>query len=186
MAGFHEARRPAIPIRNVEQADLAAVLALNEHSVPAVNSLTAEKLEWFVGEAASFRVAVLSSSIAGFLICLPPEAPYGSPNFRWLIQRYEDFLYIDRIAIVPAFRRRGIASALYKDAVAEAGSRYRMLACEVNLRPRNRESLDFHDRLGFKPVGTHDHGSVIVQYMVRSIPPQAGEARARARTRAGP
>ena len=170
MAGFHGADRPAIPIRNVEQADLSAVLALNEQSVPAVNSLTAEEMERFVGESASFRVAEFSSSIAGFLICLPPDAPYDSPNFRWLNQRYEDFLYIDRIAVAPAFRRRGVASALYNDAVAIAGSQFRMLACEVNLRPRNRESLDFHNRLGFEPVGTQDHGSVKVQYLVKGLP----------------
>ena len=179
MAGFYEAGRPAIPVRTVERADLAAVLALNELSVPAVNSLTAEELEWFVGQAASFRVAVLSSSIAGFLICLPPEAPYSSPNFRWLNQRYEDFLYIDRIAVASAFRRRGVASALYRDAVEQADSRFGMLACEVNLQPRNHESLDFHDRLGFRPVGTQDHGSVEVQYMVRNIPRPAGQRRAR-------
>ena len=165
MAGFHGAGRPVIPIRNVEPADLAAVLALNEQSVPAVNSLTAEKMEW-----ASFRVAELSSSIAGFLICLPPDAPYDSPNFCWLNQRFEDFLYIDRIAVASAFRRRGVASALYNDAAAIAGSQFRMLACEVNLRPRNRESLDFHDRLGFEPVGTQDHGSVEVQYLVKRLP----------------
>ncbi len=154
----------------MEHADLASVLALNEQSVPAVNSLTAEQMEWFVGESASFRVAVLSSSIAGFLICLPPEAPYSSPNFRWLNQRYADFLYIDRIAVASAFRRRGVANALYKDAAASAPERYRMLACEVNVRPRNRESLGFHDRLGFEPVGTQDHGLVKVQYMVRPLP----------------
>lgn len=170
MVGFHGADRPVIAIRYVEPADLAAVLALNEQSVPAVNSLTAEKMEWFVGESASFRVAELSSSIAGFLICLPPDAPYDSPNFCWLNQRFEDFLYIDRIAVASAFRRRGVASALYNDAAAIAGSQFRMLACEVNLRPRNRESLGFHDRLGFEPVGSQDHGSVEVQYLVKRLP----------------
>ena len=79
-AASREPHRPTVRIRNVEQADLASVLALNEQSVPAVNSLRAEQMEWFVGESASFRVAVLSSSIAGFLICLPPEAPVRQPE----------------------------------------------------------------------------------------------------------
>lgn len=157
-------------IRDVTGADLPAVRAINEESVPAMNSLALERLGWFVREAEYFRVAELDSQIAGFLICLAPEAPYESPNFRWLNERYEDFLYIDRVSVSSKHQRRGIASALYRDAAEGARARFSMLAAEVNLRPRNAESLRFHDRFGFEPVGTRDHGYVEVQYMVRPLP----------------
>ena len=159
-----------IEIRDVSPADLPAVLALNERSVPSMNSLTMERMQWFAGNAAYFRVAEISGSIAGFLICMAPEAPYRSPNFLWLQERYRDFLYIDRVAVSAHFRRRGIAGALYRDAAATAPSRFQMLACEVNLRPTNPESLRFHERYGFEPVGTQDHGDVEVQYMIRALP----------------
>ena len=161
---------PSIEIRDVSAADLPSVLALNEQSVPSMNSLTMERMRWFADTAAYFRVAEISGSMAGFLICMAPEAPYRSPNFLWLRERYRDFLYIDRIAVATRFRRRGIAGTLYRDAAATASSRYRMLACEVNLRPRNPESLRFHERYGFQSVGTQDHGNVEVQYMIRSLP----------------
>lgn len=135
-----------------------------------MNSLALDDLRWFVGCAASFRVADIGGTVAGFLICLPPEASYDSPNFRWLKARYRDFLYIDRVAVPPSFRRRGIAGSLYCDASRIAPSRYSTLACEVNLRPRNDESLAFHERFGFEPVGTCDHGYVEVQYMVTALP----------------
>ena len=157
-------------IRDAVEGDLEAVLLINQSSIPAMNSVTHEQLRWFEREAEYFRVAVAASEVAGFLICLAPEAPYGSPNFRWLKERYEDFLYIDRVAVSSAFRRHGIATSLYRDAVGRARARFRLLACEVNTRPRNQESIRFHRRLGFRPVGSQDHGYVEVQYMVRALP----------------
>ena len=166
----HSAGNSIVAIRDVDLDDLPDVLALNERSVPSMNSLTMERMRWFADTAAYFRVAESSGSIAGFLICMAPEAPYRSPNFLWLQERYRDFLYIDRVAVSARFRRRGIAGTLYRDAAATDPSRFRMLACEVNLRPRNPESLRFHEQYGFEPVGTQDHGDVEVQYMIRSLP----------------
>lgn len=166
----HSAENSIVAIRDVGVDDLPEVLALNERSVPSMNSLTMERMRWFVDTAAYFRVSQIAGSIAGFLICMAPEAPYRSPNFLWLQERYRDFLYIDRVAVSAQFRRRGIAGALYRDAAATDPSRFRMLACEVNLRPRNPESLRFHEQYGFEPVGTQDHGDVEVQYMIRSLP----------------
>lgn len=157
-------------LRDVTEPDLEAIWHINERSVPAVNSVSLERLCWFTSEAEYFRVAECSSQIAGFLLCLAPEADYDSPNFLWLKQRFDDFLYIDRVAIDLSFHRRGIAKALYLDAAATVGERFRMLACEVNLRPRNDASLEYHERLGFQPVGTKDHGYVEVQYMTRALP----------------
>lgn len=160
----------AMRLRDVTTGDLDAIWHINERAVPAVNSLSRERLKWFAREAEYFRVAECSTQIAGFLLCLAPEADYDSPNFRWLNERYDDFLYIDRVAVDSGFQGRGIARALYFDAAAAVAERFLKIACEVNLRPRNDASLGFHERLGFRPVGTRDHGYVEVQYMVRALP----------------
>ncbi len=123
------ASRPPLLIRDVAEADLGAVFLINQQSIPAMNSLTMEHLRWFAREAEYFRVAEIAAEVAGFLICLPPEAPYGSPNLRWLKARYEDFLYIDRVAVSPRHYRRGVATALYMDAARRARDRYRAFAC---------------------------------------------------------
>ena len=159
-----------VRIRDAAPADLAAVLALNERCVPAMNSLSPDRMEWFLREAETFRVAVAGSSLAGFLICLAPQAPYRSPNFRWARRHCSDFLYIDRVAVSPAYRRWGLASRLYRDAVRQAGPRFTTMACEVNLRPRNEASIRFRRRLGFRAVGSQDHGYVEVRYMTRPLP----------------
>lgn len=90
------------------------------------------------------------SNLAGFLIGMTPEVPYGSGNFKWFRERGDDFVYIDRIAVSPWFRKRGIAARLYADIeryTRKLGAA--RLTCEVNVRPRNDSSLAFHERMGF-------------------------------------
>ena len=165
-----QSEHTAVPARlgDVTEADLEAIRQINESSVPAVNRLSLKQLRWFTLEY--FRLAECSSRLAGFLLCLAPEADYDSPNFQWLSERYHRVPYVDRVAVDLSFHRRGIARALYLDAAATVGDRFRTIACEVNLRPRNDVSLEFHDRLGCRPAGTQDHGYVEVQYMVWELP----------------
>lgn len=90
------------------------------------------------------------SNLAGFLVAMTPDVPYDSGNFRWFVERGDDFVYIDRVAVSPWFRERGIAARMYAD--VERWARQRgaaRLACEVNVRPRNDASLAFHERMGF-------------------------------------
>jgi predicted GNAT superfamily acetyltransferase len=64
-----------------------------------------------------------------------------------------------------------VGRALYADFAASCGSTYAVLSCEVNIRPRNQASLDFHARLGFAPVGEHtsDEGKRVVM-LERALP----------------
>ncbi|HEX6587880.1 MAG TPA: GNAT family N-acetyltransferase [Longimicrobiales bacterium] len=90
------------------------------------------------------------SNLAGFLIAMTPDVPYGSGNFKWFLERSDDFVYVDRIAVSPWFRKRGIAARLYADVERFARSRgAARITLEVNVRPRNDASLAFHERMGF-------------------------------------
>ena len=159
-----------VEFRDAGVEDLPAVRAINEESVPAMNSLPPEQFAWFLEQASYFRVAAVDGEVAGFLICLHAQAEYDSPNFRWLKRRCGHIFYIDRIAIGRKFRRRGLGRALYRDAETSAvAAGYELIACEVNLRPRNRESLDFHIAYGFEAVGSQDNGYALVQFMVKWV-----------------
>ena len=176
-------------MRDAEDDDAAAVLALNNACVPAVGVVDLAKMRWFLDSCPYFRIVAIDerrepraaegngepaqaerapdegrthaegaivdsipehSNLAGFLIGMTPGVPYGSGNFKWFLERSDDFFYIDRIAVSPWFRKRGIAARLYADAERYARSiAAKRLTLEVNVRPRNDVSLAFHERMGF-------------------------------------
>jgi len=160
-------------LRPVEPADLTTVLAMNNEAVPAVNHLDAGDLSWFSGVAHTFLVACRAETgrYAGFLIGLEgPGLAYRSDNYRWFSERYEHFIYVDRVVVAPNDWGTGIGRALYTEFVS-AADRHPVLCAEVNLLPRNDRSLAFHEAFGFVPVGEQDTegGSKRVQMLVLEL-----------------
>jgi uncharacterized protein len=139
----------------ISQRDFDEVLGLNAASVPHVNLIDRDQLQWFSDHAAFLQVARIDNRLAGFLIGLRPGSEYASPNYRWFCQHYEDFAYVDRVAVAVWARRRGIAEALYL-AFGESQPGVPVLTCEVNIRPSNEASMVFHQRLGFRQVGSQE------------------------------
>jgi predicted GNAT superfamily acetyltransferase len=132
------------------------VHTINEAAVPHVNSISLDRFRDFAGEAAYFRVALLDAGLAGYLVTFAPGARYDSVNFLWFQERYRDFIYIDRIAVAASARRHGVGSGLYRDFFDFARLRTQLLACEVNTRPANAESMAFHESFGFRQVGAQE------------------------------
>ena len=141
-------------IRDVATEDLDQILTLNEAVVPAVNSIPIEKMQWFAEHAVYFRVAIADDRLGAFLIGLRPGTNYDSPNYRWFCEHYDDFGYIDRIAVASHTRRNGLASKLYDDFKASLPADVGLMTCEVNLRPPNESSMRFHERYGFAQIGS--------------------------------
>ena len=146
-------------IRDYRPADLDAVHVINEAEVPAVGTVTPEQLAHIASESSVALVAEIDGTVAGFCLVLAPGADYGSSNYAWFAERYDEFVYLDRIAISPTFQRRGLGRALYAEVERLAPERCPSaphFLLEVNLRPRNDQSLAFHDQLGFVEVGRRD------------------------------
>jgi len=159
-------------LRDTTPGDLDTIHVQNQANVPAVGDVGRAQMDWFPGVAAAFRVAAIDGAIAGFLIALRLGVAYGSVNYAWFTARHDDFYYIDRVAVDARVRQRGVARALYADAAARARTAGApLLACEVNLRPRNDASLAFHAAAGFAEVGRQDTdgGARTVAMMTRSL-----------------
>lgn len=135
--------------------DLDEVLALNTSAVPHVNRISLDELKWFCANAAFARTVKIESRLAGFMIGLRPGTDYQSLNYRWFCRNYDDFAYVDRVVVSDWARRRGVAEALYKS-FATSQSDVDIMTCEVNLRPSNEGSMKFHERLGFRKVGSQE------------------------------
>jgi predicted GNAT superfamily acetyltransferase len=158
-------------ITDVTTTDLVAVLALNESEVPHLGKVNIEQMHWFASNAAYFRVAKSDERLAAFLVGLRPDTDYASLNYRWFCDRYEDFAYIDRVAVAAFARRHGLASRLYDDFAASMPDSVKSMTCEVNVRPPNDDSMRFHTRLGFREVGTQviENGSKEVALLLREL-----------------
>jgi predicted GNAT superfamily acetyltransferase len=142
-------------IRDLRPDDLPAVHALNTANVPAVGEATFDHLARLVEMAHHALVADVAGRVAGFCVVLAPGADYGSVNYRWFSERYDDFVYLDRVAVDHAMRGRRIGTALYAEVERRCADRA-WFTLEVNLRPRNDASLAFHERLGFVEVGQQE------------------------------
>jgi predicted GNAT superfamily acetyltransferase len=140
--------------------DAALVLDMNNAAVPNVNAAELDELAELV-TMSEFTVALKDGdTLLGFVLTMPPGVGYGSDNYRWFSEHYDEFVYVDRIVVSEAARNRGVGAELYRLVVEHATERQiPRVTCEVNLDPPNPGSLRFHKRLGFVEVGEQVSGN---------------------------
>ena len=142
--------------RNIEIADLARVLEINNANTPGVSELTMAELQTDLRNSLhALAIDNEHGEVCAFCITFDPNAPDAGDNHRWFAERYESFVYLDRIAIDSDYRNRGLGVQLYQSVenMMLQSSEHSMLCCEVNLKPPNPGSLRFHHRIGFTEVG---------------------------------
>src|SRR5262249_2865269 len=131
------------------------------------------RLEHLVGQSFfARRVGQHLGHVDAFLLAFDQDADYDSPNFLWFRERYQRFVYVDRIAVAFAARGRGLAPLLYRELFAEAvRARHSSVVCEVNSEPPNPASDAFHAALGFSEVGRASihNGGKTVRYLRCSV-----------------
>lgn len=146
-------------VRDLVPDDLDRVLAINQAEVPAVGDVDRGEMAHLVEQSLIALVAEIDGCVAGFCIVLAPGADYGSTNYAWFSERYDDFVYLDRVAIAPEFQRRGVGRALYEAVERHSADRRptaTQFTLEVDVRPRNDSSLAFHQDLGFVEVAQRE------------------------------
>jgi predicted GNAT superfamily acetyltransferase len=143
-------------LRSWQPDDVDAVVRINAGAQPHVAPLDRAELERLAAAGARIHVGErpIGRAVA-YLVAFPASAPYEGEEFRWFRHRLgAGFWYVDQIAIDAAERRSGLGRELYARIADEAwAAGARELCCEINLRPANPDSLTFHRRLGFDPVG---------------------------------
>jgi len=159
-------------VRDVTADELPELFQLNQANIPHVGSVSLGDFKVLHERAIYFRVAEFAHRIVGFLIAFDPPAEYGSLNFLWFKTRFDSFVYIDRIVVVPDGRRSGVASVLYGDLEAFARERrIPLMTCEYNLRPGNEISRLFHRNGGFEEVGRQEtqQGEKLVSLQIKRL-----------------
>ena len=161
-----------VPRDWVQQTDADLITQINNSEIPSVTIISSDELIKLYRQAFHFRVAESTSGkIAGFVLALDEQAVYASLNFQWFKSRYPRFSYIDRIVVLSSYQRWGLGRLLYKDLQKVAEARSPILSCEVNIRPPNPGSLNFHRHLGFREVGVQETegGKKTVSLMIKEL-----------------
>ena len=154
-------------IRTLSLGDVETMWVINEEGLPGTGQVSAQELAALL-DLASYSIGAFDDrGMLGFVICLPPATTYGSLNYAWFNQRYEAFLYVDRIAVAEAHRNEGVGSLLYEQVARHAGEQNIPVAAEVNLEPPNPGSVRFHHRFGFEEVGVLHHEKKAVTMFMR-------------------
>ena len=145
-------------VRNIVSADVTRVLEINNANTPAVSELTMDELESDLRNSLhALAIDNEQGEVCAFCITFDPDAPDAGANHRWFADRYESFVYLDRIAINSNHQNRGLGALLYQSVERHMldSAEHSLLCCEVNLEPPNPGSLRFHQRIGFTEVGRH-------------------------------
>jgi uncharacterized protein len=130
------------------------LLNMNNAAVPDVGVLTPAKAEWLASHVVMPGLAMLDGRPAGVVVLLNDRCGYDSDYYRWFTERYQNFLYIDRIVTADWARGQGVAQALYRQIDQLAEQLGAAVVADVYSQPPNTPSLNFHRKMGFEVVGT--------------------------------
>ncbi len=166
-------------VRPMTDHDISAVIAINQAGVPGVSPLTAFDLSKVKRQGFECWVSEdISGVIMGYLLGF--HHVHGEDNaelgeaFVALKDAINDaFFYIDQVAVSSHYRRHGIGTMLYRKASDWAISiNVHTLASEVNLKPANPRSMQFHQLMGFHAIENIDltDGSTVT-LMTRHLVP---------------
>ena len=144
--------------RPVQDPDIDALLTINNSNAPHVNALSGDALRHLLDISRWTRVVDDAEGPVAFLLGLHgPGLSYSSENYRWFSTQYDDFLYVDRVAVAERAQGKGIGTRLYHAFIDHARAIGVDTVCaEVNLRPPNPGSVRFHERLGFVSLGEQE------------------------------
>lgn len=156
-------------IRFASEEDLPRILALNSASVPHVSEVELSDMKRFFKDAAPFLVIEKERDIAGFMIVLQKGLDYESLNYKFFCNHYSDFDYVDRIVIAEKFRGQKLGFSLYDHLFRHTDKK--IITCEINIKPPNIKSMEFHKALGFNKIADQktEGGHKIVAMMVKEI-----------------
>jgi predicted GNAT superfamily acetyltransferase len=157
-------------IRLYKDADLHRLYTINCAGEPGVGAVTEDALGQIIAQGICLVAVSRDDTPVGFLLALQPETDYGSKNYQWFDERFEDYVYVDRIALHPDARGSGLGTALYQHGFVHFAGKALLIGCEVNTMPPNPGSMRFHERLGFSQVGTQTfQADYAVTYLARRL-----------------
>jgi predicted GNAT superfamily acetyltransferase len=144
-----------ISIRDAEDNDFPAIVELNAHEVQHTSQMDLDRLRDLDSISSYHKVATVDDEVAAFLLAMKDHCGYINENYEWFAARYPQFLYVDRIVVSSKFQGLRLGSLLYQDMFQQArANQIQVVTCEYNIVPPNEPSRIFHNKFGFREIGT--------------------------------
>ena len=159
-------------IRQTKDEDFPRILDINATEEDKTSRIDLARITQLDSWSDYHRVVMVEDEVVGFFLVMSEASNYDGDNFRWFVERYRRFLYVDRIVIDRTFARRGVGSALYGDLIQFAATQgWSKLCCEINVSPPNPVSHAFHAGFGFNEVGrsARADASKVVSYQLVEV-----------------
>ena len=100
----------------IETNFLKAMWAINQDNIPEVGSVpTLEEFQKLTLWSSHVIIVEENEEMAGFIILMREDQDYHSLNYKYLINKFDQFLYVDRVAIKDGFRRQGLGKKIYDE-----------------------------------------------------------------------
>ena len=125
---------PTPEIRSLKYSDLPEVAAIERRAFPTPWSIAMFVLEMSKPTGVCLAAA-LDGRLVGYTVC----------------SRYDSVWHVMNVAVEPALRRRGIASALLAELYTRAGDPGAQFTLEV--RRSNQAAIELYERDGFRIAG---------------------------------
>ena len=154
-------------IRVLSQTNVPSMWSINEQGLPGTGQVSEQEVSDLLKLSTLSIGAFREDELLGSVLCLSPDVDYGSLNYAWFKNKYDEFIYVDRIAVSLDHRDKGVGSKLYGKVIAYSQEKEVPIAAEVNLNPPNPGSMRFHNRFGFEEVGTLLHKEKSVTMLLR-------------------
>lgn len=154
-------------LRPLTPEDVPRMVLINEQGLPGTGKVTETEMADLLDLSELALGYDDDNVLNGFVLCLLPKTSYGSLNYAWFNQRYDEFLYVDRIAVAENLRSRRIGTHLYNKVIDHAEQLGVPVTAEVSLRPPNPGSMRFHNRHGFEKVGVFEQTKKAVTMLIR-------------------
>jgi len=133
-------------IRGFRSDDLNRVMTINFECLPE-NYSSYFYRDLYRRFPKTFLVAEVDGDIQGYIMC---RIERGLSKFHSF--RPTRLCHVVSIAVREPYRRRGIASALLREAMRNGSAEYRATECFLEVRVSNEPAIRLYEKLGFSKV----------------------------------
>jgi ribosomal-protein-alanine N-acetyltransferase len=141
-AGIAMLTETKFSLRQFSTKDLESVIEINRTCLPE-NYASFFFIDTYQSCPSAFRVAEVGTRIAGYIMC---RIEHGFSDVKRL--RFVRKGHIISVAVLPEFRRGGIAMELVKQAL-NALQEIKADECYLEVRETNDTAIKLYDKLGF-------------------------------------